>query len=64
MKKYFLNVKQREALVEALLSKAEAIKTDCSKRGIGGASMPESSQASIQENEHLAQLFKVEDHEK
>lgn len=63
MKKYFLSAEQRKVLVEALLSKAENIKTDCSKRGIGGAAMPESSQATVQENEHLAQLFKSEDHE-
>ncbi len=63
MKKYFLSVEQRKVIVEALLSKASQVKTDCNCRGIGGESMPDSAKATVQENEHLAQLFKVEEHE-
>lgn len=63
MKKFYLTVDQRKLIVEALLGAASAISTDCNRRGIGGEAMPDTAKANVQANEHLAELFKVEEHE-
>lgn len=62
-KKFFLSVDQRKTLIEALLKHASDLENEIKAGKVNSALVFDHVEAEIQKDRHLADLFKVQEHE-